>query len=73
MIITDNILNDIKTYLLELTEDKYIDDSIINMLSDPLDNNKNMILNPFETIKLFVHYRVEKKNNPINKYFLCLL
>jgi hypothetical protein len=72
LIITDNILNDIKTYLLELTDDKYIDDSIINMLSDPLDNNKNMILNPFETIKLFVHYRVEKKNNPINKYFLCI-
>ena len=72
LIVTDNIVNDIKTYLLELTDDKYIDDSIVNMLIDPLDNNKNMILTPFETIKLFVPYRVEKKNSPINKYFLCV-
>ena len=73
LIVTDNIVNDIKTYLLELTDDNYIDDSIINMLNDPLDNNQNMILNPFETIKLFVQYRDVKKNNPINKYFLCFL
>lgn len=73
LIVTDNIVNDIKTYLLELTDDNYIDDSIINMLNDPLDNNQNMILNPFETIKLFVQYRNVKKNNPINKYFLCFL
>lgn len=72
LIVTDNIVNDIKTYLLELTDDNYIDDSIINMLNDPLDNNQNMILNPFETIKLFVQYRNVKKNNPINKYFLCI-
>lgn len=71
LIITDNMFNDIKTYLLELTDDKYIDNSIVNMLIDPLDNNKNMILNPLETIKLFIQYRVENKNKPINKYFLC--
>lgn len=73
LIVTDELKNALINYILLESKEKKLDISIINGISDPFDNNQNMILKPFEAIKLFTNYMELKDDDIIQNTYIINL
>ena len=61
LIVTEKLKNKLLHIIFPKPNNRKINNSIINNIIDPLDNNKNMVLTPIETIKLFNKYQISNE------------
>lgn len=72
LIVDDTLKHNLINYILEVSGEKMLAESIINNIIDPLDNNPDAILSPIKAIKLFEKYMdpITETTKIINSYLL---